>query len=77
MTLYYFIGSKGVPSLLKSIITNGLQLIKLLAQGHQRITDRIKSNAKTSLFMVNSGKCFACNFHFLKLVLSQKIKLYT
>ena len=43
MTLYYFIGSKGVPSLLKSIITNGLQLIILLAQGKwARHTDLIK-----------------------------------
>jgi hypothetical protein len=39
MTLYYAIGSKGEPSFLKSLIANGLQLIKLLAHGHQRITD--------------------------------------
>jgi hypothetical protein len=65
MTLYYSIGSKGEPSFLKSIITNGLQLIKLLAQGNQRITDWIKSNAKTSLFMVNSANTSLATFTFL------------
>lgn len=45
MTLYYFIGSKGVPSLLKSIITNGLQIIKLLAQGEWGQTFRSKQTS--------------------------------